>query len=323
MYNLPLMRNVCAGPGASRAPPLPVDSVSERVPTPQPCGAAHDPELGSSVGSMAPNTCGHCRRNLANTVTVEQHCIGPTGGAGMTVRCCNLCLDKVPLPAGTTVQQTLHLRPAGDTDVLACVVAPTEPDTLAEELGVAGAVYLSFAQRCNAGSDLNGGRHLVTVQTAKDNSGAYPKPTDWMPSFAVQRLNPAEPDPRPPTKLLGLTYTRPPPQQQRKAATRVSKAAATGLAHTAFLQELHDVYGAIAVAAQKVLERDTDNGKLAFLLAMMARARGTPGRIYDLQKLRLFFMAGEYILALAGSEMQTFHKDELGQRMIQARCVGR
>ena len=85
------------------------------------------------------------------------------------------------------------------------------------------------------------------------------------------------------------------------------------------------MYGAIAVAAQKVLERDTDNGKLAFLLAMMARARGTPGpgRIYDLQKLRLFFMAGEYILALAGSEMQTFHKDELGQRMIQARCVGR
>ena len=62
--------------------------------------------------------------------------------------------------------------------MLACVVAPTEPDTLAEELGVAGAVYLSFAQRCNAGSDLNGGRHLVTVQTAKDNSGAYPKPKE-------------------------------------------------------------------------------------------------------------------------------------------------
>ena len=145
-----------------------------------------------------------------------------------------------------------------------------------------------------------------------------------MPSFAVARINPSPPDPVASERHLGLTYTRPPPKQTRAAAKpRVSKETATGRAHAAFLQELDEVYRAIAVAAQKVLERDTDNGKLAFLLGLMARARGTPQRIYDPQKLRLFFMAGEYILAFARSLMQTFHKDELGQHMIQARCVGR
>jgi hypothetical protein len=283
---------------------------------------------GTGMASRAAegDVCGHCLRNLANSVTVEQHCVGPRG-VECTVRSCNLCFAKVQLGDGMVVARTEHHVPAtSETDaaLLCLVVAPKAPDELAQELAAAGQAYMAVATEYKAKGDLNGSRYLVLVQTEKDDSGTYTRPHNWMPTWAVEAMWPSPvQDPAPKRRkrtVLAETYTRPVPSTK----SRVPRPTIGEAGQSACLQQVQAACDAIAAAAQRVLERDTANGLLQFLLDEMARARGM-GRRCDARKpRRLSLKAGESILTGPGREdAQTVHKDELAKGMIQARFMRR
>ena len=285
-----------------------------------PCGT------GMASGPAEGDVCGHCLRNLANSVTVEQHCVGPRG-VECTVRSCNLCFAKVQLGDGMVVARTEHHVPAtSETDaaLLCLVVAPEAPDELAQELAAAGEAYMALATEHKAKGDLNGSRYLVLVQTEKDVSGTYTRPHDWMPTWAVEAMWPRPVQGPVPKRckrtVLAETYTRPMPSTK----SRVPRPTMGVAAQSACLQRVQAACNAIAAAAQRVLERDTANGLLQFLLDEMARARGM-GRRCDARKpRRLSLKAGESILTGPGREgAQTVHKDELAKGMIQARFMRR
>jgi hypothetical protein len=269
------------------------------------------------------DVCGHCRRNRANSVTVEQHCIGPNG-VQCTVRTCNLCFEKVPLGDGMAVARTEHHLPTtvdADTALLCLVVLPKVPDVLARDLAAAGEAYMALATEYNAKGDLNGSRYLVLVQPEKDDSGTYSRLHNWMPTWAVEAMWPspvqAPVAKKRKTTVLAATYTRPMPSTK----STVPQPTVGAAERSACQQRVQAACDAIAAAAQRVLERDTANGLLQFLLDEMARARGM-GRRCDARRprqRRLSLKAGESILTGPGHEgAQTVHKDELAKGMIQA-----
>jgi len=275
------------------------------------------------AGSGATDVCGRCDRKLADTVTVVQICAGLGGGEEVFVRSCNLCIGTVELPTGMSVVRTEHHRPENsdaETSMLALVVAPTGRDALADSLAAAGAAYMELVatyKHVAAGGDLNGNRYLVLVECERDEAtGKYPRPPGYFPAFAREITNPS---PAPPTPKDGLavTYTRPP----AKAASKAARGKIRPSEQAAFIGRVSALCDAIADAAQQVIERDTKNGKLQFLLDEMTRARGLP-RVFDARKVRrVFIKAGESILSEPDAEAQTNHKDELAKRMIQAPYV--
>ena len=310
--DLGLAAEACAPPvdfsDGSEQPPLLLQTVNTTPTThaPPPPAVADPWEHGA--------TCPGCRANLAATVRVVQRC-----GSEGTVRCilhsCNVCFEAVAVPHGSSVLVTEHYPPGArpETPLIALVAAPDGPDPLAAGLAEAGAAYAQFADEMGAPGELNGERLLLNVAVEPDEAGTYAIDPGWTPGWVGEATNPSAP----PDSAIHATYTRPPCEKAKKAKAKGKLRATIPQKNAAeFMRKVGTLYDAFATAAQRVLQRDVNSGKLDRLIQRME------GRLvpfgYHVRVLHL--SAGEGIIAPPGADSQSYHKDELEELMWQVCC---
>ena len=292
----------------SDQPPLLLQTVNTA-----PCTRAPPPP--ADAGAWDPGaTCPVCRADLAATVRVVQSC-GSEGTVRSSVHSCNVCIEAVAIPDGSSVLLTAHYPPGAraDTPLIALVNAPDGPDPLAAALAEAGAAYVQFADRWDAQGELNGDRLLLNVAVEAEEDGTYVRDRGWTPGWVGEATNPRPP----PDSAVPATYTRPPCGKRQKAKgkaklrSRIAKKDADE-----FMLSVSTLYDAFAAAAQGALQRDVNSGKLDGLIRRMEGGSAP----FGLEVRVLHLDAGEGIMARQGADKQSYHKDELAPLMWQVCC---
>ena len=258
--------------------------------------------------------CPACGTDLAATVRVVQRC-GSDGTVRSILHSCNVCIAAVAVPHGSSVLFTEHYPPAArsDTPLIALVAAPDGPDPLAAELAQAGAAYTEFANGWGATGELNGDRLLLNVAVEPEEAGTYGLDPGWTPGWVGEATNPSPP----PDSVIPATYTRPPREKAKKAKAKPKLRARIPTKDAEqFMDSVRTLYDAFASAAQRVLQRDVSSGKLDGLIHRM-EGRLVPSG-FGVRVLHL--SAGEGIIAPPGADSQSYHKDELAEKMWQVRC---
>ena len=191
--------------------------------------------------------------------------------------------------------------------------AEADADADADALAEAGADYAQFADEFGASGELNGERLLLNVAVEPDEAGTYAIDPGWTPGWVGEATNPSAP----PDSAIHATYTRPPCEKAKKAKAKGKLRATIPQKNAAeFMRKVGTLYDAFATAAQRVLQRDVNSGKLDRLIHRME------GRVvpfgYHVRVLHL--SAGEGIIAPPGADSQSYHKDELEEKMWQVCC---